>query len=47
MRYMPFAIGIVERAPWLACMDQAMGAEFAGVVAMQPGSASGGQWTKS
>ena len=25
MRHMPFAIGIVERDQWLACMDQAMG----------------------
>jgi hemoglobin len=24
-RHMPFAIGIVERDQWLACMDQAMG----------------------
>ena len=24
MRHMPFAIGIVERDQWLACMDQAM-----------------------
>ena len=23
-RHMPFSIGIVERDPWLACMDQAM-----------------------
>jgi len=25
MRHMPFAIGILERDQWLACMDQAMG----------------------
>ncbi|MDP3522712.1 MAG: group II truncated hemoglobin [Hydrogenophaga sp.] len=25
MRHMPFAIGILERNQWLACMDQAMG----------------------
>ena len=25
MRHMPFAIGIIERDQWLACMDQAMG----------------------
>lgn len=25
MRHMPFAIGVVERDQWLACMDQAMG----------------------
>jgi hemoglobin len=25
MRHMPFAIGIVERDQWLACMNQAMG----------------------
>jgi hemoglobin len=25
MHHMPFAIGIVERDQWLACMDQAMG----------------------
>ena len=24
MRHMPFAIGILERDQWLACMDQAM-----------------------
>ena len=24
-RHMPFAIGIIERDQWLACMDQAMG----------------------
>lgn len=24
MRHMPFAIGVVERDQWLACMDQAM-----------------------
>jgi hemoglobin len=24
MRHMPFAIGIIERDQWLACMDQAM-----------------------
>jgi len=24
-RHMPFAIGVVERDQWLACMDQAMG----------------------
>ena len=24
MRYMPFAIGIVEHDQWLTCMDQAM-----------------------
>lgn len=25
LRHMPFAIGILERDQWLACMDQAMG----------------------
>ncbi|NCT96686.1 MAG: group II truncated hemoglobin [Comamonadaceae bacterium] len=25
MRHLPFAIGILERDQWLACMDQAMG----------------------
>ena len=25
-RHMPFAIGVKERDPWVACMDQAMGA---------------------
>lgn len=25
MRHMPFAIGVVERDQWVACMDQAMG----------------------
>ena len=25
IRHMPFAIGILERDQWLACMDQAMG----------------------
>jgi len=24
MRHMPFAIGVIERDQWLACMDQAM-----------------------
>ncbi len=24
-RHMPFAIGILARDPWLACMDQSMG----------------------
>ena len=24
MRHMPFSIGIAERDPWVACMDQAM-----------------------
>ena len=24
MRHMPFAIGILERDQWVACMDQAM-----------------------